>query len=114
MEMPMRSRIVVAVLAASLLSACASSDLGVGNYAFTVQEKYNHLTCKQLEGNIKANRTELARLEGLSAKAQQSPGGAFVASSAYAPSMTEAHGNLRVLDATYAQKNCEAELKAGR
>jgi hypothetical protein len=110
----MRSRIVMAILAAGSLSACASSDLGSGNYAFTVQEKYNHLTCKQLEGNIKANNAELVRLQGLSAKAQQSPGGAFVASSAYTPSMTDAHGNLRVLNATYAQKNCEAELKAGR
>lgn len=110
----MRAGVAIAAVAAGLLTGCASNgDMGAANYAFTVQNKYDHLKCKDILVSIKGQEAEVAKYEALSAKAGQSGAGSLIAATTYRPNLTDAQGNLRVLRGIYAKKNCEAELKAG-
>lgn len=101
--------IVSSFILLALLTGC-TTDLGVGNYAFVVHEKYNHLKCPEIKGQITAASANITRLEGLQAKAGRSSVGSLLGGASYGPELTESHGNLRTLRNTYAQKNCDAEL----
>ena len=104
----------IACLLVPLALAACSHDLGVGNYALVVHEKYNHLKCSELKAQIASVEGTIKRLDGLQSKAGQSSVGSFVGAATYGPELTEAHGNLRILRNTYAAKNCDAEPKPGQ
>lgn len=104
-------RVYLGLMLLPLLAGCAGNDLGMGNYAFVVHEKYNHLKCPEIKAQITNAEANLTRLNGLKAKAGQSSVGSVLGGATYGPELTETHGNLRVLRNTYASKNCDAELK---
>ncbi len=107
----MRALTPVALLFGFSLAGC-TTDSAYNNYAFVVQDKYDHLKCPELAGQITFHETERKKLLDLRAKASQSGVGSVVGAGAYGPGINDAQGHLRVLRITYDKKNCAAELAA--
>ena len=76
--------------------------------ATVVQSKYDHLDCEKLTQSMKATQATIDKQQGLIDKASQGSGGGLIGSAVYGPDLQQAHGNMRVLRATYAEKNCAA------
>ena len=88
-----------------LLTGCAA-DSYWGARANVVHDKFNHLTCPELEAGAVAAQRQIDDLTGLQAKAAvEAPGGA-IGAVVYGPTLAQARGNLRIYKETRETKKC--------
>jgi hypothetical protein len=87
------------------LAGCAY-DTYVGARTTVVQNKFDHLTCEQVDAGIKGTQKRIDDLERLRTKAAQEAAGNFIGTAVYGPTIAEARGNLRIYRETHADKKC--------
>jgi hypothetical protein len=89
---------------AALLSACGTAEEAS---RFVVSPgKYEIYTCQQIADQMQKTQSEVARLEGLLARAGQGQGGQVIGEIAYGPDYLANTGDLRELRRSAAAKNC--------
>lgn len=89
---------------AALLSACGTAEEAS---RFVVSPgKYEIYTCQQIADQMQKTQSEVARLEGLLARASQGQGGQVIGEIAYGPDYLANTGDLRELRRSAAAKNC--------
>lgn len=108
-----RMRSILSLLALTSLAACASVT-ELTSVATVVQSKYDHLDCEKLSQSMKTTQATIDKQQGLIDKASQASGGSLIGSAVYGPDLQQAHGNMRVLRSTYAEKNCAAAETTAR
>lgn len=97
---------LVAVLAAALLSGCASS----GDNQFTVfadPGKFEYYDCAQLAAQRKQLTTREQELRQLMDRAEQSAGGTIASVLAYKADHVAASEDLKLLENAARAKNCD-------
>ena len=104
---PILTRIGAVMFAAALiapLAACGTTDEAA---RFVVAPgKYDTYTCPQIADQMEKTQAEVARLEGLMARASQGEGGQAISEIAYGPDYLANRGDLNELRKSAAAKNC--------
>jgi hypothetical protein len=95
--------LVAAALTASL-SACGTAE--EASRFVVAPGKYDIYTCPQIAEQMEKTQAEVARLDGLMARASQGDGGQFINNIAYGPDYLANRGDLRELRKSAAEKNC--------
>lgn len=99
-----RWRFAVPLLGAALLGGCADSY--VGARAFAVHGKHESKTCEELATLHQTASRQIAQLEALQTRAEQSSGGFLIGTAVYGPTVSEARANRRIVEEAQAEKNC--------
>ncbi|HEX2216361.1 MAG TPA: hypothetical protein VHG27_06670 [Xanthobacteraceae bacterium] len=97
----------------AVLTAC-SGDSYLGARTVVVQNRFDHLTCEQIDAGMKSTQTRIDELNGLIVQARREAGGNVIGAAVYGPTLAEAQGNMRIYRETFAKKNCAAILPAAR
>jgi hypothetical protein len=97
-------RVAGVTLAATMLAACSSSDLG--STIFADPGKYQYHNCTQIAAEIKSWSHREQELKDLMDKAEQSAGGAAVGFIAYRADYINASEELDQLHFAARSKNC--------
>ncbi len=95
---------LVAAALAALLSACGTAE--EASRFVVAPGKYDIYTCPQIADQMVTTQAEVARLEGLMARASQGEGGQAISEIAYGPDYLANRGDLRELRKSAAAKNC--------
>jgi hypothetical protein len=101
--------VLVAAMAGGFLSACAVSNNPIT--VFADPGKYDYNTCEQIAGQKKHWTGREQELRQLTAKAEQSTGGAVVGVLAYKADHVAAQEELKVLEGAARAKNCDSPDK---
>jgi hypothetical protein len=88
-----------------LLTGCAS-DSYWGARANVVQNKFDHLTCEQLDSGATRTQAQITELTGLQDKAAGETPGTAIGAVVYGPTLAQARGNLRIYQETREAKKC--------
>jgi hypothetical protein len=88
------------------LGGCAMSEDTVANL-LVAPGAYEFYTCPQLVSNAASLRARQAELEQLMAKAETDAGGKVMSSMSYRPEYLRARGELRSVEATAREKQCD-------
>jgi hypothetical protein len=105
----MRSAIrLAAVLAASLCAACTTD---VAGYSIVAQDKYDFMSCTEINNSRRALAAREKDLSALVEKAESSPGGVIASYMAYRSELTDTRARLRFADRSAARQNCDAPTK---
>ncbi len=98
--------ILIAALAASALTGCASEE-SAGRFVVE-PDRYVLYNCAELAVQAQANITRQHELEVLMAKAEAGSGGKLVSSVAYRPEYIQLRGEMNELRKTGTEKNCKS------
>lgn len=88
-----------------MLTGCAA-DSYWGARATVVQNKFDHLTCEQLESGTARTQAQINELTGLQDKAASEAPGSAIGAVVYGPTLAQARGNLRIYQETREAKKC--------
>jgi hypothetical protein len=95
---------MICAAVAATLSACGTAE--EASRFVVAPGKYDIYTCPQIADQMAKTQTEVARLEGLMARASQSEGGKAIGEIAYGPDYLANTGDMRELRKSAAEKNC--------
>jgi hypothetical protein len=98
--------VMLSVLAGFCLAACSSLDTPFT--LFADPGKYQYYSCEQIATATKAMTARQDGLKQLMDKAEQSTGGVIASTLAYRADYTAATEELKVLQATARDKNCDS------
>jgi hypothetical protein len=105
---PIRCGVVIVLLAA-WLAGCGMLGDDTASRMMVTPRKYQFHNCKLLAAILIGQRTRVADLEKLSARAAQGPGGQMIASAAYRSEYLQTRGEIAEIEAMIAEKNCKSE-----
>ena len=100
-----RTRLAGALAFAALCAACAS----VGDpltFATVSQDRFDFMTCPEINAQQKGQAAREKDLADLAAKAEASPGGIIVSYSAYRAELMQTRGLLAAANRAAAKNNC--------
>lgn len=107
LESPALQRIAAAMICAALAGSLAACGTAEEASRFVVAPgKYDIYTCPQIADQMEKTLAEVARLEGLMARASQGEGGRAISEIAYGPDYLANTGDLRELRKSAAEKKC--------
>lgn len=97
-------RILIAALAALMLSGCASDESA--SRFLVAPDKYVLYSCPEIATESQANLTRQRELEMLMAKAGPDSGGQIASAMAYRPEYLQLRGQMEQMRKAAADKNC--------
>ena len=98
-------KIAVAVLAATLLAGCATTEERAGSL-FVAPGGYEFYACLQLAQTAASYKARRAELEQLMAKAESDAGGKLMSAISYRPDHLKMGGELHAIEVTAREKHC--------
>jgi hypothetical protein len=107
-----RLPLVPLVLLAFALGGCMSAPEWEAR-VYSVQGKYDYMTCPELAGNVTTTRKSIVELETAMAKADRDPAGIVINATVYAAPLAQARANLQLLQETQVEKKCPELLAPG-
>jgi hypothetical protein len=100
-----RARLAAAAALAALCAGCAS----VGDpaaFAIVSQDRYDFMTCQEINNQQRGHANREKELSELAAKAESAPGGIIVSYAAYRSELTLTRGLLAAANRAAKKNNC--------
>jgi hypothetical protein len=97
------ARLAAAAALAMLCAACAGDPL---TYSVVSQDRYDFMTCAEINGQQKSHAGREKELAALVEKAESAPGGIIVSYAAYRSELAQTRGLLAAANRAAAKNGC--------